>query len=170
MIPRAYVTKEYNIEKSSALTLSTNWTHSTRHVSAENYLVARALHDHSLFHYDNSQVHYPLEEVTRNTSCGTYIKTYQEEKHGRSVWSILNSQYDGDEKRKEKIKVKYYLLHTCVWNGQSNFTLEKFISQHWNNYVSMHQCAEHFAIQLPKNHAQFMSLIYSILYNDALLH
>ena len=48
-----------------------------------------------------------------------------------------------------KLRSKKQLLHTCVWRGQSNFSLEHFISQHRNAYVSMSACAEHIQYQFP---------------------
>ena len=38
--------------------------------------------------------------------------------------------------------------------GQSNFSLENFISQHRNAYVSMQASAEHVQYQLPNKHSR----------------
>ena len=53
-----------------------------------------------------------------------------------------------------KSRNKEQLLHTCVWKGQSNFSLEHFISQHCNAYVSMSACAEHVQYQLPNERSR----------------
>ena len=47
-----------------------------------------------------------------------------------------------------EIKCQEQLLHTRVWKGKSNFSLENFISQHRNAYVSMQASAEQ--ISTPK--------------------
>ena len=45
------------------------------------------------------------------------------------------------------------MFHTRVWKGQSNFSLENFISQHRNAYVSMEASEEHAQYQLPNEHS-----------------
>ena len=48
-------------------------------------------------------------------------------------------------------------MHTQIWKGQSNFSLEPFISQHRKAYVSMSACAEHVHYQLPNEHDRIPS-------------
>ena len=64
----------------------------------------------------------------------------------------LMNQYSGDDKGEAKIKKHDDILHTHIWRGQSRFLLEGFIVPHRNAYVSMQQCAEHVAYQLPNQH------------------
>jgi predicted RNA-binding protein YlxR (DUF448 family) len=150
MISLAYVTREEEDVAAAAPPLAANRPHSsTVHGSVEGELIARASHDHPLFRDDNSQVYYTIEEATRTTSYAASIKPYQRAKNGRGAWLALKAQYAGNDKWQAEIKIKDDLLHTRVWKGQSNFSLEKSIAQHRNAYVSMQQCADHVAFQLP---------------------
>ena len=54
-----------------------------------------------------------------------------------------------------------------MWKGQSNFSLEKFIAQHHNAFVSMQACAEHIQYQLPNGHSQVGFLLDAIQTSDA---
>jgi hypothetical protein len=166
-IPLAYVTREDVIVPVIAPPLAPNRPHSAVHGSVEGELIARASHDHPLFRDDNSQVYYYLEEATRTTSYAASIKPYQRAKNGRGAWLALKAQYAGNDKWQAEIKLKDDLLHTREWKGQSNFSLEKFIAQHRNAFVSMQQCAEHVAFQLPNEHTRVTYLLDAIHCNDA---
>ena len=98
----------------------------------EGDLIARAAHTHARFRDDNSVVYYHLEEATRGTSYAASIKPFQRGKDGRAAWKALTSQHAGKDKWEAEIKCQEQLLHTRVWKGQSNFSLENFISQHRN--------------------------------------
>jgi hypothetical protein len=107
-----------------------------------------------LYRDDNSSVYYLLEEDTRTTSYVASIKPYQQRKDGRSAWIVLTSQYAGKDKWEQELKKQDDLLHTHVWRGQSNFTLERFVQQHRNAYVSMESCSQHVQYQLPTEHTR----------------
>ena len=115
-----------------------------------------------LFHDDNSNLYYLLEEATQGTPYAACIKPFQRAKDGRGAWVALTSQYAGNDKWEAKIKKQEQLLHTRVWKGQSNFSLEHFISQHRNAYVSMLACAEHVQYQLPNAHSHVGFLLDAI--------
>ena len=68
----------------------------------------------------------------------------------------------GKDKWEAEIKKQEQLLHTCIWKGESNFSLEHFISQHCNTYVSMSACAEHVQNQLPNERSRVGFLIEAI--------
>ena len=140
--------------------------HSTEHGSAEDELVARASHTHALFHDDNATVYHHLEEATHSTFYAASIKPYQHAKNGRDAWFALVGQYAGIDKWEAEIKKQEQLLHTRVWKGQSNFSLESFISQHCNAYVSMQACAEHVKYQLPNEHSRVGFLLEAIQNSD----
>ena len=125
-------------------------------------LIARASHTHALFRDDNSVVYYHLEEATRGTSYAASIKSFQKVKDGRGAWKALTSQYAGKDKWEAEIKHQEQLLHTRIWKGQSNFSLENFISQHRNAYVSMQASAEHVQFQLPIEHSMVGFLLEAI--------
>ena len=77
-------------------------------------------------------------------------------------WVVLTSQYAGKDKWEAEIKKQEQLLHTHIWKGQSNFSLEHFISQHCNAYVSMLACAEHVQYQLPNKYSHVGLLLDAI--------
>jgi hypothetical protein len=140
--------------------------HSTEHEAIETELIARASHGHALFREDNSAVYYKLEEATRATSYAASIKPFQRAKNGREAWLALSNQYAGNDKWEAEIKRQEQLLHTRLWKGQSNFTLERFIAQHRNAYVSMQAAAEVVTYQLPNEHSRVGFLLNSIQCND----
>ena len=154
MIPLAYVIQTNPQVPGTAPTLAPNQPHSTEHGSVEEELIARASHIHALFRDDNSVVYYHLEKATRGTSYAASIKPFTRAKDGRGAWKALTSQYAGKDKWEAEIKRQEQLLHTRIWKGQSNFSLENFISQHRNAYVSMQASAEHVQYQLPNEHSR----------------
>ena len=141
--------------------------HSTLHGSVEAELVARASHTHALFRDDNSAVYYALEEATRTTIYAASIKPFQRQKNGRGAWLAMLGQYAGADKWQAEIKRQDDLLHTRQWKGQSNFSLESFIGQHRNAFVSMTQCADHVPFQLPNAHTRVGYLLEGIKCSDA---
>ena len=166
MIPLAYVIQIDPKVRGPAPTLAPNQPHSTEHGSVEGELIARASHTYALFRDDNSVVYYHLEEATRGTSYAASIKPFQRGKDGRGAWKALTSQYAGKDKWEAEIKCQEQLLHTRIWKGQSNFSLENFISQHRNAYVSMQASAEHVQYQLRNEHSRVGFLLEVIQCSD----
>ena len=144
-----------------------NQPHSTERGSVVGELVARAAHTHALYRDGNSVVYYHLEEATRGTSYAASIKPFQREKDGRRAWKALTSQYAGKDKWEAEIKHQEQLLHTRIWKWQSNFSLENFISQHRNAFVSMQASAEHVQYQLANEHSRVGFLLEAIQCSDA---
>ena len=167
MIPLAYVIRPEADVPVAAPALAAGEPYSLEHGSVEQELVARASHMHALFREDNSDVYYKLEEATRGTPYAASIKPFQRAKQGREAWLAITGQYAGKDKWAAEIKRQEQLLHTCVWKGQSNFSLEKFIAQHCNAFVSMQACAEHIQYQLPNGHSQVGFLLDAIQTSDA---
>ena len=167
MLPLAYVIQIDPQVQGNAPPLAANQPHSTEHGSVEVELVARAAQAHALFRDDNSVVYYHLEEATRQTSYAASIKPFQRGNDGRGAWKALITQYEGKDKWEAEIKHQEQLLHTRVWKGQSNFSLENFISQHSNAYVSMQASAEHVQYQLPNEHTRVRFLLEAIQCSDA---
>ena len=132
----------------------------------EGELIARASHTHALFRDDNSVVYHHLEEATRGTSYAASIKPFQRGKDGREAWKALTSQYTGKDKWEAEIKCQEQLLHTRIWKGQSNCSLENFISLHRNAYVSMQASAEHVQYQLPNDYSRVGFLLEAIQCSD----
>ena len=166
MIPLAYVIQPKADVPVATPALAAGEPYSLEHGSVEQELVARASHTHALFREDNSDVYYKLEEATRGTPYAATIKPFQRAKQGREAWLANTGQYAGKDKYAE-IKQQEQLLHTRVWKGQSNFSLEKFIAQHRNAFFSMQACAEHIQYQLPNGHSQVGFLLDAIQTSDA---
>ena len=137
LIPLAYVIRIDPQVPGTAPTLAPNQPHSTERGSVESELIAGASHTHALFRDDNSVVYYHLEEATRGTSYAASIKPFQKVKDGRGAWKALTSQYAGKDKWEAEIKCQEQLLHTRIWKGQSNFSLENFISMHFSEMTSL---------------------------------
>ena len=167
LIPLAYVIREKVEVPAAAPPLATDQPHSSLHGSVEAELVARASHGHPLYRDDNSAVYYALEEATRTTIYAASIKPFQRAKDGRGAWLAMIGQYAGEDKWQSEIKRQDDLLHTRQWKGQSNFSLESFIGQHRNAFVSMTQCAEHVPFQLPNPHTRVGYLLEGIKCSDA---
>ena len=166
MIPLAYVVRNDPQVPGLAPALAPNQPNSTEHVSMLGDLIARASHTLARFRDDNSVVYYHLDEATRGTSYEASIKTFQKQKDGMGAWKALTRQYAGKDKWEAEIKRQEQLLHTRIWKGQSKFSLENFISQHRNAYVSMKASAEHVQYQLPNKHSRVGFLLEAIQCSD----
>jgi hypothetical protein len=166
-IPLCYVIRETVSAPAAAPALVQNQPHTNEHEPFTGELVARASHEHALFRDDNASAYHYLEEATRSTACIASIKPFQRRKDGRRAWLALLGQYAGNDKWEAEIKIQEAVLHTRTWKAQTNFSLESFISQHRNAYVSMEACAEHIQYQLPNQHSRVGFLLDAIQNNDA---
>ena len=90
----------------------------------------------------------------QGNSNAASIKPFQRGTDGRGAWKVLTIPYAGKDKWEAEIKHQEQLLHTRVWKGQSNLSLENIISQHRNAYVSMQPSAGHVQYQLPNEHSR----------------
>ena len=167
MIPLAYVTREIEAVPGQAPPLMNGQPHSDEHGSVEVELVARARHNHALYRDDNASVYYKLEEATRTTPYAASIKPFQRAKDGRGAFAALTNQYAGKDKWEQELKKQDDLLHTRVWRGQSSYSLERYVQQHRNAYVSMQSCAQYVEYQLPTEHTRVGYLLTGIQCNDA---
>ena len=166
-IPLVYIIRNEPNPPAAVPPLAVGQPHSLEHGSVESELIAQASHTHVLFHDDNSDLYYLLEEATQGTPYAASIKPFQQATDGRGAWVALTSQYAGNDKWEAYIKKQEQLLHTCIWKGQSNFSLEHFISQSCNTYVSILACAEHVQYQLPNEHSGIGFLLDAIQCADA---
>ena len=166
MIPLAYVIRENEDVPAAAPPLQVGQPHCDAHGSIEGELIVRASHTHALFQDDNVAVYYALEEAMRSTSYAASIKPFQRSKNGCCALLALTNQYAGNDKWEADIRKQDDLLHTRVWKGQLNFPLEGFIAQHRNAFVSMQQCAEHIAYQLPNELTRVGYLLEGIQCSD----
>jgi hypothetical protein len=141
--------------------------HSFEHEAIEIELIARASYAHPLYWEDNSAVHYKLEEATRATSYVASIKPFQHRTNGREAWLALTNQYAGKDTWEAEIERHEQLLNMRLWKGQSKFTLDQFIPQHRNAFVSMQAAAEQITYQLPNEHSRVGYLLDAIQCSDA---
>lgn len=142
VIPLTYVIRETADVPAMLLDLRAHGQpHSATLGSVEMELIARASHTHVLYREDNAKVYFYLEEATRSTIYAASIKPYQRTRDGRGACLALIAQYAGRDKWEAEIQRQEQILHTRKWKGQSNFSLEGFVSLHRNAYVSMTACA-----------------------------
>ena len=162
MIPLVYVIRANEDVPAIAPPLQAGQPHSEEHGSIEGEMIARASLTHTMFRDDNVAVYYALEEAARSTSYAASIKPFQRTKNGCGTLLALTNQYARNDKWEAEIRRQDDLLHTCVWKGQSNFPLEGFIAQHRHAFVSVQQCAEHIAYQLPNELTRVVYLLEGI--------
>ena len=93
MIPLIYTVREHIVPVDALHPLTTDMPHSAIHGSAEEDLIARALHDHPLFKDDSAEVYYNLETALRGTTSIASIKPFQRLKDGRGALLGVQSQY-----------------------------------------------------------------------------
>ena len=165
-IPLAYVVRGTVDVPAIAPNRANNQPYAEEFGSVEMELINRAKHNHALFRDDNAKVYYYLEEATRTTSFAASIKPYQRTKNGRGAFLALVSQYAGEDKWRAELKKQDDLLHNRKWKGNTNLSLDRFISQHRNAFVSMTQCAEHVPFQLPNALSRVNYLLDAIECND----
>ena len=72
-IPLAYIICDKPNPPAAAPPLAPGQPHSTKHGSVETELIARASHTHALFHNDNSDLYFLLEEASRGTQYDASI-------------------------------------------------------------------------------------------------
>ena len=75
--PLVYIIRDEPNPPAAAPPLAAGQPHSIEHGSVEAELIAQASHTHALFHDDNSDLYYLLEEATRGTQYATSIKPFQ---------------------------------------------------------------------------------------------
>ena len=169
IIPLSYVIQAEVEPPAVAPPLEAGQPHSVEHGLVENELVACALHMHALFHDDNSTIYHALEEATHMMTYTALIKPFQRGKDGYGAWMALYNQYAGKDKWEAEIKKQENLLHMCKWKGQSNFSLEAFISQHRNAFILMQACVQYIQYQLLNEHSHVGFLLDAIENLDARL-
>jgi hypothetical protein len=78
----------------------------------------------------------------------------------------LVAQYAGEDKWRAMIKTAEELLHNRKWKGQTSYSLENFVSQHRNAYVTLSQCQPHVQYQLPNKNTHVTHLLDNIECHD----
>ena len=139
-----------------------NAPHSEQHGSIEGDMINRIPHTNPLFRNDNEAVYQKLEIATRNTQYAAAIAPFNRRKDGRTAHQAIISQFAGPDKWEAEYKAKELILHTYKWKGQSNHSLEAFVSIHRNCFVSMTACSQKITVQLPNEFSRVGYLLDSI--------
>jgi hypothetical protein len=84
--------------------LKTNKPHSEMYGSVELDLVNCASHDDPLFHENNKNVYFCIEEAVRGTEYAVSIKPLQRAMDGRGALVSVKSQYAGRDKWEAELK------------------------------------------------------------------
>ena len=143
--------------------------YSEKHGSAMGELISRATHEHVKYKDDNAKLYSYLEEATRTTQYASSIRPFSKTKDGREAYLSLKRQYAGKDKWQSEIKKQESFIHNRVWKGNSNFTLESFITQHRAAHVSLERCAQSVPHQLPNERTRVIHLMDAIQCSDASL-
>lgn len=169
MIPLVYLTRENEIPSNPAPPLLPNCPYSEVHGSIEGELIARASFTHTLFKDDDAKLFQYIEEATRTTQYAASIRPFASRKQGRAAYQALLAQYAGKDKWQQELKTQEAFIHTRIWKGNSNFSLEAFITQHRNAHVRMERCAEVIPHQLPNERTRVIHLLDAIQCHDTAL-
>ena len=141
--------------------------YSESHKSVMGELIARANHDHTKYQDDNEKLYSYLEEATRTTQYASSIRPFSRRKDGREAYLALKRQYAGKDKWQAEIKKQENFIHTRVWKGNTNFSLESFITQHCAAHVSLERCSQSVPHQLPNERTRVIYLMDPIQCSDA---
>ena len=168
-IPLAYLIREEVVPANPPPPLATRRAYSNEHGSVVNELIARASHTHNRYGDDNQKLYSLLEEATRTTTYASSIRPYARRKDGRGAYLALKAQYAGRDKWQKEINNQETFIHTRVWKGNTNFSLEGFITQHRASHVSLVRCSQHIPHQLPNERTRVTHLLNAIQTSDASL-
>ena len=147
--------------------LQENRSYSEEHGSVMEEMIAHATHDHTKYNDDNEKLYSYLEEATRATQYASSIRPFSRKKDGREAYLALKKQYAGKDKWQAEIKKQENFIHTRVWKGNSNLSLESFITQHRAAHVSLQRCAQAVPHQLPNERTRVIHLMDAIQCSDA---
>ena len=168
-IPLSYVVRADVLVTAAAPALATDQPYSTLHGSVIGELVARASHAHAAYSDDNEEVYFMVEEATRGTQYAASIRPFSRAKNGREAVTAIEAQFAGVDKWTVVIGENEVLLHSRKWKGTGNFSLEHFIAQHRNAFVTITHAADHVPYQLPNERTRVRYLLDGIETSDAQL-
>ena len=134
----------------------------TEFKSIEEDIINIVSHNPGIFRDESVYIYYNPEDYIRSTSYTGPVNNLQTLKEVCDIFRDLMDQYAGMDKWESDTKKKYSLLHTRKWKGHSNFTLERFLQQHWNAYIYMQACNEHVRYQLPNEYTRIGCVLNTI--------
>ena len=135
--PLSYVTRAHAVPPGDLPEQAEGKPHSVKNGSVKADLREFATHDSPMYREDKGRVYKFLEEALRGTAYVSSLKPFQRSKDGHEAHKAIISQYAGVDKWDAELKRCNTLLNTHQWKGNSNFTFEKFVSQHRNAFISM---------------------------------
>ena len=149
-IPLSYVIRENALVDPNPPPLAAGKSYSEATGSVEAELVSRASFDHALYGTDNAKVYGFIEEAVRTSQYNASIKPYQRTKDGRGAYRALVAQHAGKDKWEKELRNQEDIVMNRIWKGNSSsFPLESYIQMHRQAYISMVQCSDHVAFQVP---------------------
>ena len=167
LIALSYLIRESVVPEDPPPPLLLNKCYSEKHKSVMGEMIARASHDHTKYQDDNEKLYSYLEEATRTTQYASSIRPFSRRKDGREAYLALKKQYAGKDKWQAEIKKQENFIHTRVWKGNTNFSLESFITQHRAAHVSLERCSQSVPHQLPNERTRVVHLLDAIQCSDA---
>ena len=168
-IPLSYLIREVVPQAHPPPPLANNRCYSNEHGSMVGELIARATHNSTEYNDNNQKLFALLEEATRTTQYAASIRPYARRKDGRGAYLALKAQYAGRDKWQKEIRYQENFIHTRVWKGNTNFSLEAFITQHRAAHVSLTRCSQYIQHQLPNKRTRVTHLLNAIQTTDASL-
>ena len=165
-IPLAYLIREEVAQVFPPPPLLPNRPYSQEHGSVVGELIARANHNNTKYKDDNQRLFSLVEEATRTTQYAASIRPYSRQKDGRGAYLALKAQYAGRDKWHKEIRNQENFIHTRVWKGNTNFSLEAFVTQHRAAHVSLQRCSQFIQHQLPNERTRVTHLMNAIQTTD----
>jgi hypothetical protein len=170
MIPLSYIIRKDSDVDATPPPLMTGKPYSTEHGSVRDELTARASHRNSeSYKTDNATVYKWIDDATRTTVYAPTISPYKRAKDGRRAFQALTSHYAGHDKWEAEVKIHDAVLHSRIWKGQSNQTLESFVQIHRAAFVSMQRCTDYVKFNLPTEFTRVGYLLDAIQCSDSAL-
>ena len=112
-------------------------------------MIARLSHTHGLFRDDNASVFDDIEVATRGTKFAPTIAPFKRSRDCRGAFLALKKQHAGAAMWDKEVREWQDFLLNRKWTGGTNFTLDRFLSQHRAAYVSLQRCAENVQVEVP---------------------
>ena len=138
----SYLIRENAVAAVIVPPLAADKAYSTEHGLVEEELVVRATHHDTLYREDNKSIYHMLEEGVRNTPCAASRKPFMRGKDGKEAFLAIKRQYAGVDKWENELRTQQEIMRDHVFNGRTNYNLEKYNCAHCNAYVVMEQCSD----------------------------
>ncbi len=129
-------------------------------------MIVRLLHTHPLVKLDNGQVFDVIEAALRGTSISPSIAQFCKTCDGRAAYLALVSQHAGHDMWDKLQRKGEHKLQNVKWNGQTTITLQQNMSMHHREWITLQDCSEYIAVEVPNGHQRVTWLMNSITLVD----